>query len=261
MMHKLLKVTFFSVSCLNTKAKLAKNLSKIKNYYDSFIKNEQMENIMRQPIALVTDFDGTITDDDFFTLVAKKYLSPFDLAPWNDYMNGNLSHFDALNKVFAKISIPEQELITFIKTIALDSSFAKTAIYCYQKEIPLYICSAGCDYYINLLIGKLIKQTHINLITNKGEYTPQTGLIMQAPCDSIFYDEYVGISKSGVVKYLQDQGYEVIFCGDGPPDVAPAKIAQTVFAKKYLRDKCLEYNISIHKFNSFTDVLTYLKEI
>lgn len=216
---------------------------------------------MKQRTALVTDFDGTVSDNDFFTLVAEKYLSSADLAPWTRYMNGSLSHFEALNEVFAKIHIPQAELTKFIKSIPVDPFFADTAAYCDKHNIPLYICSAGCDYYINISIGELIEKNHINLVTNHGEYSQQTGLVMQAPRDSLFYDKDVGISKAGVVKYLQSRGFSVAFCGDGPPDVRPARTAQTVFAKKYLLDKCREENIITKPFNSFRDVLTYLKEV
>ncbi|MBS4773959.1 MAG: MtnX-like HAD-IB family phosphatase [Proteobacteria bacterium] len=215
---------------------------------------------MEPRTALVTDFDGTVSRDDFFTLVAEKYLTPADLEPWSCYMNGSLSHFEALNMVFSKIRVPETELADFIAAIPLDPFFADVAAYCCLKGIPLYICSAGCDYYINKLIGNLITRNHINLITNHGEYNPRKGLVMQAPRDSLFYDKNVGISKAGVVKHLQSQGFSAVFCGDGPPDVKPARIAQTVFARKYLLDKCREENIITQPFNSFRDVLAYLKE-
>ncbi len=219
------------------------------------------EAIMEQKTALVTDFDGTVSADDFFTMIARRYLTPKDLEPWNLYMKGQISHFEALNAVFAKIRIPETELIEFVKTIPLDESFAETAVYCAEKRIPVYICSAGCDYYINILLGRLIECCHINLITNSGIYSPQTGLVMSAPHGSLFYDKNVGISKAGVVSYLQSRGTAVVFCGDGPPDVCPARIAQTVFAKKYLLDKCREENIITRPFHSFRDVLTYLREL
>ncbi len=216
---------------------------------------------MAQQTALVTDFDGTISEDDFFTLVAEKYLVPEDLRPWQEYLNGRLTHFTALNRVFAKIHIPEAELREFIGTIALDDAFAKVAACCAEKDIPVYICSAGCDYYINILLKELIKRYQIRLVTNTGRYTPQGGLVMTPPHASPFYDQDVGISKAGVVSYLQENGFSVIFCGDGPPDVTPARLAQTVFAKKYLLAQCRREHIATRPFRSFCDVLAYIKEL
>ena len=79
------------------------------------------------------------------------------------------------------------------------------------------------------------------------------------PYDSEFYDARVGISKAGVVQSLKRQGYDVVFAGDGPPDFAPAQIADVVFAKKILLEKCLEANIKTQPFETFDDVYACLQ--
>ena len=61
---------------------------------------------MQNRLALVTDFDGTVSDDDFFDLVAKKYLSSEALEPWTLYLEGKITHLEALRQVFAQIKIP-----------------------------------------------------------------------------------------------------------------------------------------------------------
>ena len=214
---------------------------------------------MQNKLALVTDFDGTISDDDFFDLVAKKYLSPKSLEPWSLYLEGKISHLEALKQVFAQIKIPEKELKIFIRNIKIDKNFVKVAQYCSQHKIPVYMCSAGCDYYIKISLGSVIDKYDIHLITNHGEYNPQTGLIMIPPENSPFYDKNVGISKAGVVSYLQKQGFKVVLCGDGPPDFAPAQIADTIFAKKFLLKKCVAAKIKTQPFHDFKDELNYLK--
>lgn len=138
---------------------------------------------------------------------------------------------DALNAIFSQIRLPEEELYSFIDSIVWDKSFVSVAEYCFRRHIPLYICSAGCDYYINRLIGSLISRWNIKLITNHGVYDAAGGLKMIPPYDSEFYDARVGISKAGVVQSLKRQGYDVVFAGDGPPDFAPAQIADVVLPK------------------------------
>ena len=241
------------------KGKLAKNLSKIKDYYDNLKQIVEKGINMQNRLALVTDFDGTVSDDDFFDLVAKKYLVPEALVPWDLYLEGKLSHLEALSKVFAQIKIPEKELNNFIKKIHIDKSFSSVAEYCFKQKIPIYMCSAGCDYYIKISLGNIIDKYDIHLITNHGEYNSQTGLKMIPPKNSPFYDQDVGISKAGVVSHLQKQGYKVVLCGDGPPDFAPAQIADVVFAKKFLLKKCIEAKINTQPFHSFKDVLNYLE--
>ena len=211
--------------------------------------------------ALVTDFDGTISDDDFFWHIADRYFDAEALKPWSEYLAGRMNHIDALNAIFSRIHVSEEELLAFIDTIRLDDSFTTLLETCRKQEIPVAIVSAGCDYYIQRLLGNKIAAFDIRLITNHGVYNQQEGLKMIPPYDSVYYDTAVGISKATVVREFQKQGYEVIYAGDGPPDVEPAKIADVVFAKKILLERCRELGIKTRKFDSFRDIIHYLKEL
>ncbi|MFV0627432.1 MAG: MtnX-like HAD-IB family phosphatase [Alphaproteobacteria bacterium] len=213
-------------------------------------------------IAFVSDFDGTITDDDFFEYTTKTYFDEEALKPWREYVNGTKNHFDALKEMFAKIRVQERDLNELIETINVDKDFEKVIKLCFSKNITLYICSAGNDYYIQKIIGNIISEHKVKLVTNHGEYSPEEGLVMTSPEKNFpFYDEKIGISKYKLVKQLKDEGYFVVFAGDGPPDVEPARIADVVFAKKILLKRCLEENIPFQKFDSFANIYEYFKEI
>lgn len=215
---------------------------------------------MSRPLAFVSDFDGTITADDFFTLAAVRYFDDAMLAPWRAYQAGEKKHFDALNEMFQQLkNLPDLE--SFTKSIAIDSCFPETAELCRRKRIPLYICSAGCDWYINLLIGSIIRENHICLVTNHCDYSPKTGLVMaRLPQNHPCYDDEIGISKAGVVRQLKEQGFRVVFAGDGKPDILPAREADVVFAKKKLLELCRQEDIPTENFASFADIYRYLKE-
>ena len=215
---------------------------------------------MSRPLALVSDFDGTITADDFFTLAAERYFDEKMLAPWRAYQSGEKKHFDALNEMFRQLKhLPDLE--EFTKNIPIDSCFSETARFCHEKHIPVYICSAGCDWYIKLLIGNIIRENQICLVTNHCEYSLQTGLVMQRlPKNHPCYDDEIGVSKTEVVRQLKEQGFHVIFAGDGKPDIHPAREADVIFAKKKLLQLCLKENIPTQPFQSFADIHRYLKE-
>lgn len=217
---------------------------------------------MSMKTAFISDFDGTITAEDFFWYIAARWLDAEALEPWQEYLAGKESHLNALNRIFSCIRVPKTELDAFIKTIPYDKDFEKTAVYCRQKDIPFYICSAGCDYYINELIGGIIKKENIQLVTNHGVYSPESGLEMiPPPQSSPYYDEKIGISKAAIVRKLKAEGYKVVFAGDGPPDIAPARLADVVFAKKILLEKCREEGIKTETFNDYNDIFRYLKEV
>lgn len=212
--------------------------------------------------ALVSDFDGTITDDDFFNYLSEHYFNDEMLAPWREYLAGKKTHFNALNEMFSQLRESEADFKKFIKTINFDKVFFKVAELCGKKDIPVYICSAGCDYYINELIGNEIKKYNINLVTNFGYYSPKTGLKMTAPDEnSPYFDEKIGISKQNIVKKLQNDGYMCIYAGDGPPDFEAAQIADVVFAKKIMLQKCQTAGIKTEKFDSFENVYQFIKDL
>lgn len=80
------------------------------------------------------------------------------------------------------------------------------------------------------------------------------------PQSSPYYNAEVGISKASVVQKLKDEGYFVVFAGDGPPDAAPAALADVVFAKKILLDLCNQQKIPCREFKNFSEIIRYLKE-
>ena len=211
-------------------------------------------------LALVTDFDGTITDDDFFQYVKDAFFDDSVLVPWGHYLEGNLSHFDALKQIYGTLRASEGEIINLVKKVSVDKWVIPTFKLLHEAKIPIYIASAGCDYYINLLLGKEIEQYGAKLITNSSSYSQAGGLLMERPAkDSPFYDEGVGISKKKIVETLHKDGKHVIFAGDGPPDIEPARVADVVFARHILLEKCIGEGVKTEDFNGYKDIYNYFE--
>ncbi|MDR0952994.1 MAG: MtnX-like HAD-IB family phosphatase [Elusimicrobiota bacterium] len=213
-------------------------------------------------IAFVSDFDGTITKKDFFQMAADELLDKTAMAPWYDYKAGRITHVEALSKIFAQIHIPQAQMDAFIASIEVDTFFHKTMAFCSKVKMPVYICSAGTEYYINKRIAKEVKEYNITLLSNGGDYSPKSGLILTPPPPtSPFYNKDTGISKEALVAKLQKDGYYTVYAGDGPPDIKAAKIANAVFARRTLLKMCQEANIKTLKFDSFKDILDYFRGI
>lgn len=215
---------------------------------------------MAKQYSFVTDFDGTISDRDFFWLAIDDILGKEALCLWQEYVDGKVTHFQALSNIFAQIHIPENKLNALIDTINIDPFFEPVAALCADANIPLFICSAGCDYYINRKIGPLIEKYKIKLVTNHADYSPSTGLILNPPpVSSPYYDAGVGISKVSVVRRLKSEGKEVVFAGDGYPDIPSAREADYVFARDVLLQK-LSSAGNVRPLHGFSEILTLLKE-
>ncbi|MCL2008169.1 MAG: MtnX-like HAD-IB family phosphatase [Treponema sp.] len=211
--------------------------------------------------TFVSDFDGTISDDDFFEYVKEAFFDDDVLEPWRQYRRGELSHFEALKQIYGTLRAGEEEIRQVINQVKIDEWVIPTFNLCHEAKIPIYIASAGCDYYINILIGSYIEKYDITLVTNSSSYSPATGLYMERPSkESPYYDEKVGISKREIVRQLQEKGERVIFAGDGPPDIESARIADIVFAKKILLEKCKAEGIKTQNFSSFKDIYSFFEK-
>lgn len=214
---------------------------------------------MLKKIALVSDFDGTISDNDFFYYMAEQYFDEQMLFPWQQYLAGKKKHFDALNEMFSNLRISEEELKTFISGIKIDKTFYSLAKFCKSEDIPVYVCSAGCDYYIKELLQDNITKYNLKVVSNTGSYSPEHGLQMLP--NKKFFDKNLGVSKTDLVKHLKKQNYFVIYCGDGFPDIEPSAFADKIFARKNLYEYCQDKAIKADFLKNFNIVKKYIEEL
>ena len=74
----------------------------------------------------LSDFDGTMTHNDFYKL-AVELLVPKDTPNyWSEYRAGTITHFEALRRYFATIRSPEEEVLR-VSTCAPSLIFAPFA--------------------------------------------------------------------------------------------------------------------------------------
>lgn len=213
-------------------------------------------------IALVSDFDGTAIKRDFFWYIIEKLMSSEDAQPWEDYKSGKISHFTALNKIFEKIHLNDDDFHKLILELPVEDCFIETVDYCNSNNIDIYIVSAGADYYINLILDFLGVKNSVKLIANESTYSKNEGLQMiMPPEDSVFYSENYGVNKESVVKFLKTKYEHIVFAGDGTPDFDAAIHADVVFARGTLLELCEKYNTRCIEFDSYCRILDYLKNI
>lgn len=92
---------------------------------------------MKRKAAFVSDFDGTITGDDFFTYASAAFFDEKSLTPWRRFKKGEITHFEALKEMFEKIRVSCGEFNAFMDKIPVDGGFAEGARICREKK---YAC-------------------------------------------------------------------------------------------------------------------------
>ena len=62
-------------------------------------------------------------------------------------------------------------------------------------------------------------------------------------------------------KLFLNQGYQVVYVGNGPSDYSPAALAQHVFARDALMDICQEKKLKYQPYADLNDIVRGLEKI
>jgi 2-hydroxy-3-keto-5-methylthiopentenyl-1-phosphate phosphatase len=203
---------------------------------------------------LVTDFDSTLTQRDFYALVRERWPIPADDDPWAHYLEGRLTHFEALEAIFARIRASEKELLTLAEQMGLDPQLAESVQALHDAGWTVVIASAGCEWYIKHLLTSVGLDLQIH--SNPGTFDPERGLQMRLPSESPFFDATTGVNKAQIVQDALARAEQVAFAGDGRPDLEPALLVKTPlrFARGWLAEALQSRGEGFQSFDRWSQV-------
>ena len=204
----------------------------------------------------ISDFDGTLTDMDFYQIIVDRYLGDDGRKLCETWKQGDLTLFEFLEIVFKSINRDEAEILKTVYEIPFDP-YVKTFIdHIKASGIDFMILSAGTGYYIENLFAHLgIKD--VPVIANRGVYK-DGGVHMLRDRESPFYSEETGIDKSIAVQKFKHEYRTVFYAGDSQPDLKAAISADLIFARRALKKLLSERNHSFVPFDSLTEIEEYL---
>lgn len=207
---------------------------------------------------LVTDFDSTLTQRDFYDLVRERWPIPADDDPWARYLAGRLTHFEALQAIFGRIRASEAELLTLTDQMGLEPQLAESVQALKDAGWTVIVASAGCEWYIQHLLKKA--GLDLQIYSNPGTFHPERGLEMTLPCESPFFDAATGVNKARIVQDALTRAEEVAFAGDGRPDLEPALLVPATrrFARGWLAGALQDRAAGFYSFESWAQVARQL---
>ncbi len=206
--------------------------------------------------AFVSDFDGTLTDRDFYHIVMDKYLKDWAWEYYYEWRKTKKINVEFLNKIFGSMDRSEEEILEDILNLPLDPyaiDFIKRVESCGGD---FYILSAGTSYYIKKLLAHY-NINNVTVISMEGIYKNR-GIQILPDSKSEFYSETFGLDKAKVILTLKQKYSKVYFSGDSEPDVGAANEADCAFARNDLKELLSEKNIPFVSFNKFNEVETYM---
>lgn len=217
----------------------------------------------KEPIVgvLVSDFDGTMTNHDFYKL-ALEFLLPVD-APhyWEDYRAGVITHFEALQRYFAAIRKSEKEVLEVVKQMELDPRVPEAVELLRKAGWRVIVASAGCQWYISWWLARAGVELEIH--SNPGRFEEGKGLLMQMPETSPYWSATLGVDKSAIVRSYLNRGVKVAYAGDGFPDAAPARLVadELRFARGDLAEVLRGEGLPFQTFKVWSDIADRLVKV
>jgi 2,3-diketo-5-methylthio-1-phosphopentane phosphatase len=201
--------------------------------------------------VLVTDFDSTITQRDFYALLVERYGAP---DYFRDYAQGRMTHFDAMRAIMAYAPQDAAALDRVIAALEPDDRL-RWGIECLRRHgWETVVVSAGSSWYIDRVLNQA--GVEVCVYANPGRIEPGRGLVLELPVGSPFFSPEAGIDKAAVVRDALARSERVAFAGDGPPDLASALLvdAKYRFARGWLARGLKNRKIPFLEFSRWSDI-------
>lgn len=213
-------------------------------------------------IAIICDFDGTISVKDVNTSVCNDFGYKETLPVRKLYHEGEIGLREALRREYEIIGINEETFNKYVKEkMEIDNTFFNLCDFARENGMKLTIISGGFINYIRILFKKSNRNIDMPVLANSlmeegGRMIPRYGKTPE--CSRSFGP--CGICK---LKYVMDykKKYKVVYIGDGSTDRCAAETADLVFAKSTLAEYCTDNGIKFIPYKNFNDVIDYLKKL
>ncbi|MFT8872099.1 MAG: MtnX-like HAD-IB family phosphatase [Sporolactobacillus sp.] len=211
---------------------------------------------MTRPFLFLSDFDGTLSDKDFFKIIIDRYFPEQREQLYAQWEAKTMSDLDYLSRIFQAIGRDQAGIDEDILSIPFDR-YAKQVIEHVQRlGGDFVVISAGTDYYIRRIFAHHgIK--HVNIFSNPGVYS-EHGIRLEVDPNSPYYSPLYGIDKAKVTEDLMKNYRTVFFAGDSRPDLEAACLADVIFARERLKALLDERHRAYVPIQNFADVEHYL---
>ncbi|KIL42557.1 hypothetical protein SD70_01110 [Gordoniibacillus kamchatkensis] len=213
-----------------------------------------------QSLALVTDFDGTLMEQDVGDELMEALgvrSHPAVLAASARGRRGEIGSYDWIPVSYGQLAGRQRDVDAVIERVHPRAGAAELFAFCRELGIPITILSDGMEYYIRKLTTKFGLEPD-NIIVNPIRYEADGSYRLGLQNDNEAC-RWCGCCKAKVVRELKREGRRVIYIGDGTSDVYGSSFADWTFARGYLADHLRSAGAPAFPFETFHDVLDVLQ--
>lgn len=215
-----------------------------------------------QKIAVVTDFDGTLMEQDVGDVLMEELgvLSEpqVTLASrlFREKKVGSLAWIEA---ACPHLAGRQEQVDELIGSVHLREGAREFIDFCQEKAVPVTVLSDGMLYYIEQILSRL-QVTVDRVIGNPITYLAD-GEFKFGVQNTNTACKWCGCCKASVVKQLKEEGWLVIYIGDGSSDYYGSGFADWIFARASLAKFLTDEGTSFYPFETFYDVLNILRPV
>ena len=207
------------------------------------------------PLAVLVDFDGTITTRDMGDLVVEEFAEPGWESLMDLYRAGeiNVREIWAREMNLLREDREAEAIARCLEVAEIRDGFSELVDYCNSNDIPVEVASSGLDFYVDAILAA-------NGFGDLPRVRPVTkydadGRGFMAMDDGVEDCGMTAMCKCSRIWRFRRMGYRVMLIGDGISDAYAVTQADIVLARSGLLGVCEERGIEHTPFESFHDVL------
>lgn len=213
----------------------------------------------RMRLAVLSDFDGTVTLNDTFENV----LARFGKGDWrtvdDQYVRGEITLEECVRLQGAMVPVPKSQMLSYLDGVTeFRPNFGKLIDFCETNHFPLLIVSAGLDFVINHFLTREKFQDRVELFAALARCT-RTGIKFEWP--KLRSNQSVNL-KDDMVRYYKQRADRVAYIGDGRWDLHALRNADRRFVirNSKLAELCKEQDIQATTISDFQQVADSLQK-
>jgi 2-hydroxy-3-keto-5-methylthiopentenyl-1-phosphate phosphatase len=210
-------------------------------------------------LAVLSDFDGTVTLNDTFRNVLEK----FGQGDWrsidNQYVKGEITLEECLRKQGEMVSASKPQILNELDPVTkFRPGFDNLAEYCETNHYPLVLVSAGLDFVIKHFLSRHYSRAKLELLAPAATCT-SAGIKF----DFLKMKDIRSMNfKDDAVRYYKTKAESVVYIGDGRWDLHALRSADLRFAIKNskLDQLCKEQDVQATIVSDFREMVVSLKK-
>lgn len=208
-------------------------------------------------VAVLCDFDGTITPCIVIDMLYRRFAAPSCLQMVKLWEEGKISTPEEMRACFATITASRTEMEYFLSSIPLDPALADLLKFCRQRGYHFAIVSDGLTWYIEHILH-CHGVSDVTIYASEIHFGPD-GAHLSFP----WYSPETplrGTSKLALVRRYKADGFQVVFIGDGLSDIEVVGAADILYARGSLLDYCRQHRSPAIPFSGLSEVLEDLRK-